>query len=196
MSNLILTKGLISRNGAVEPNVQGAIKVFLQNAYNANSPLTSRTVDTANGQRTVTTVNASLKTDETMVKQLKYFFNLDIPEGQFVQFRVNLWGNTGDNLGKFNPKNGDLFMFFVRDLRVTQFTRKNGNPGFNLDATAYAFEPVNTGKKANGDGGQKPAASKPAQTTTSRPAAPAYPAQTEYDSDDFAAVDDSDDLPF
>ena len=193
-NNLNLTKGLISRNGSVEPTVIGGIKVFLQNAYNANSPLSTRTVDTANGQRTVTTVNASLKTDETMCKQLKYFFGQDVPEGQFVAFRITLWGRPGENLSRFNPKNGDLYLFFVSDMRVNEFTRKNGTPGFALEATAFAFEPAGNGKKGDGSANKAPD-NKPAQKAAS-PSASSYPAQTEYDNDDFAAVEDSDYLPF
>lgn len=197
MNNLILTKGLVSRNGAVEPAVQGAIRVFLQNAYNSDTPLESRTVTVGDKQRTVVTANASLKVDELMSKQLNYFFGKDVPEGEFVRFRVQLWGKPGDNLMRFNAKKGDLYLFFIKDLRVNNFTRKNGAEGFSLDATAYAFEPV-TAKKANGgtNNGQTANPADHSAQKRQNTQAPSYPAQTEYDSDDFAAVDDSDDLPF
>ena len=42
---LYLTKGIASRNGAVENVVQGAAKVFLKNIYGTNSPIRVNTVD-------------------------------------------------------------------------------------------------------------------------------------------------------
>lgn len=198
MANLFLTKGLMSSKGKVENTVIGGVKVFLQKAYGSDSPLETHTVTLGDGSTAeATRVNASLKIDESMARQLKYFFDLDVPAGDFVRFQLTLWGQAGTNLRKFNPQNGDLYLFFISALRVDRFQRKDGTPGFSLAGRAFAFEPALTKKRADGEA-NKPAA-KPAAKAASAPqqAKPAYPEQTEtYSEEDFEAIAESDDLPF
>lgn len=149
-----------------------------------------------NGQpvtRSVTNIEGSYKVDQLMAKQLKFFFGVDIPEGDFLNIRVALWGKPGENLAKFNVNDGDLYMFMLRNISLETFTRKNNATGYQLSAQAFDFEPLRTKKADDNNGAAKApqaAAPKPAQ------AAPQAPVQDDYSADDFAAIDDSDDLPF
>lgn len=195
---LLLNKGIANRKGQVVNVVQGGVKVFLKNIYGTKSPVRLNTVagTDANGNpvnRTVANVEGSYKIDDFMAKQLKYFFGLDLPKDSYIGVRVALWGRTGEALSKFNLHDGDLYMFMANDVKVNPFQRKDNTTGYSLNVTAYDFEPLKTKKV---DSEAMPAANTPAASsvpnTFNTPTMPA----ADYGADDFAAINDSDDLPF
>lgn len=196
---LYLNKGIQTRKGAVDPAVQGAVKVFLKNIYGTTSPIRVNKVNGVdrNGQpvtRTVANVEGSYKVDDLMASQLKYFFNVDIPKGDFLNIRVAIWNKAGENLAKFNLSEGDLYMFMVRDIAMDTFSRSNGNTGYQLNAQAFDFEPLRTKRSGENAAGKD---EHPAQQSYAAPqSAPSIPQDENYGADDFAAIDDSDDLPF
>lgn len=196
---LYLNKGIQTRKGAVDPAVQGAVKVFLKNIYGSTSPIRVNTVNGAGRDgkpvtRTVANVEGSYKVDELMASQLKYFFNADIPTGDFLNIRVAIWNKAGENLAKFNLNEGDLYMFMVRDITLESFNRNNGKPGYQLNAQAFDFEPLRT-KRAGGENADKDEHQNQ-QSYAAPQSAPSIPQDDNYGADDFAAIDDSDDLPF
>lgn len=204
---LFLTKGITSHNGVIEDTVYGSVKVFLKNIFGTSSPIRVNSVNgiDRNGQpvtRNVTNVEGSYKVDELMARQLKFYFDVEIPKGDFINIRVALWGVPGDNLAKFNINEGDLYMFMLRSISLESFSRRNNTTGYQLSAQAFDFDVVRS-KKAdeNGAAPQKSAVQKAASVPAQDYSAPAVqkaapvPVQ-DYSADDFAAIDDSDDLPF
>lgn len=202
-NNLFLTKGIVKRKGAVVDTVQGAVKVFLGKQYESDSPIKTGTFDVVNPntgatiQRNYCNVRGQVKADSFIAKQMKYFFNQDIPEGDFLTFEISLWGPNADNFVKFNPKVNDLVTFFANSISVTTFPRRNGGTGISVSVQAFAFD---MSRNAHGENGGKNSGSKqsapkaPAAKQNTAPAA--QPSYNAPDFDDFAAIEEADDLPF
>lgn len=148
--------------------------------------------------RSVTNVEGSYKVDELMARQLKFFFDVDIPQGDYLNIRVALWGKPGENLAKFNVNEGDLYMFMLRSIELGDFARKNGSTGYQLNAQAFDFDPLHTKKAEGNNSGNSNSSNtgKARPKSAARKAAPPVPEHDDYGADDFAAIDDSDDLPF
>ena len=164
--------------------VSGAVKIYLRKPYGSQELATTRDVTGQNGQtRTVCNVEGSVKLDQYMVKQLGYFFNVNLAEGSYLNVRVGLWGPAAKALSKFNLNEGDAYMFILSNATLSSFNKKDGSVGYQVDANAFDFEhiPANP-NNAQANGGQNRA--QPA-TNNVGPTA-----------DDFAAIDESEDLPF
>ena len=175
------------RNG--KQIVDGAVKIFLRKPFSQTALASTRDVNTANGSRTVTNVEGSVKLDDFMVKQIKYFFNIDLGVNSYLNVRVGVWGSMGKALAKFNLNEGDLYMFMASRVELQNFTKKDGSTGYQLNVNAFDFEPIRTAGRNNQNGSAS-------QNTDAAPQA----AQPSYNAgpgaDDFAAIDDSGDLPF
>lgn len=189
---LKLAKGIAKgKNGAVVENVFGGLKLFVRKPYGSQNVLTTRDVDGpdrngAPAQRKVVNAEGFYHVDETFVKAIQYYFGKDVSsENRGLTVRISLWDKVGERLLKFNPQENDLYMFLVRDVRIQEFNRRDGSVGYALQGTAYDFEPLKTQKRNSAQPAQNAApAAAPAQNSN----VPAY--------DDYAAIDDSEDLPF
>lgn len=175
------------RNG--KQIVDGAVKIFLRKPYGQTALSTTRDVNTANGSRTVTNVEGAVKLDDNAVKQIKFFFNVDLPIDSYINVRVGVWGSMGKALAKFNLNDGDLYMFMASRAELQNFTKKDGSTGYQLNISAFDFEPVRTAGRNNQNGNASQNAN--AAPQASQPSYNAGPG-----ADDFAAIDDSEDLPF
>lgn len=181
--NLYFTHGY-DRNG--KQIVTGAVKIFLRKPYGQTAMFTTRDVTTASGNaRTVTNVEGSIKLDDYMVKQVNHFFNVNMMSGSYLNVRVGIWGVMGKALTKFNLNDGDIYMFLLNSATLQQYNKKDGSVGYQLNANAFDFEPIRTAGRNNQNGNH-------AQNTNAAPQA----AQAGPGADDFAAIDDSEDLPF
>ena len=169
--NLYFTHGY-DRNG--KQIVTGAVKIFLRKPYGQTAMFTTRDVTTASGNaRTVTNVEGSIKLDDYMVKQVNHFFNVNMMSGSYLNVRVGIWGVMGKALTKFNLNDGDIYMFLLNSATLQQYNKKDGSVGYR------------TAGRNNQNGNH-------AQNTNAAPQA----AQAGPGADDFAAIDDSEDLPF
>ena len=156
-----------------------------------------------------------MKVDDYLARQVKYFFNVDIPVDTFLNVRVSLWGRLGENFTRFPSAEGDCVSFLANDWKLTQFARRDGTPGYQLEGTAREFCKLRSAQDSNGqtyNAAPRATAPAPAQTAAPRAAAAPAPVRTAapapapaaapaystpgYTAADFAAVDDSDDLPF
>lgn len=172
--------------------VTGAVKLFLKPNYTTKQMSNTQTVTGVNGnERTVCNVEGSIKLDDRMVTQLKYFFgdNVALNSGDFLNVRVGVWGAMGKALSKFTLNDGDLYMFILTNAKLDTFEKKNGQTGYQLNANAFDFEPLRSAKNAAGTN-QNSDKTKAGASSAAPAAAASNP------SDDFAAVDESDDLPF
>lgn len=195
--NLYLKKGVRRKaDGAIIDTVDGGIKLWLKKPYGAQAAFTVREVLGAgrDGQqvtRKVCNVEGSLRVDEFLAPQLKYFFSLDLPLDSFIDVRIALWDKRAEALTKFNPQEKDLFMFILTEIHSESFQRRDGSTGYQLSGSAFDFEPLRTQKRENSTN-----ASAPTQSAVQSDAQSAAPSYVAYIGDDFAAIDDSDDLPF
>lgn len=192
--NFMLTKGVRNHNGAIENCVYGTLRVFLNNAYNADSPITKSQVNTTDrdGNETIldlTNVEASFKANEYDVNALKYLFGEDVAVDEFVNVRITISGKRAEAFLKFNPKKGDCFEFGACNVELESFDRRNGSKGHRMNARVFDFD---TGFNRNGNGQNNTGNPAPA----AKAAAPAKAAVQTASAGDMAAVDDSDDLPF
>ena len=185
MKALYFKKGFNKNGGEI---VDGAVKIFLRKPYGKTEMFTTRDVTSSTGNtRTVTNLEGSIKLDEYMAKQVKYFFNVDLAADTYLNVRVGVWGSMGKAIAKFNLKDGDCYMFLLSNAKMDGFTKKDGSTGYQLNANAFDFEPIRTDRAQNGNAAQKSnAGSQPAQDT-------GFSAGV---SDDFAAIEDSEDMPF
>ena len=173
MKALYFKKGFNKNGGEI---VDGAVKIFLRKPYGKTEMFTTRDVTSSTG-----------KLDEYMAKQVKYFFNVDLAADTYLNVRVGVWGSMGKAIAKFNLKDGDCYMVLLSNAKMDSFTKKDGSTGYQLNANAFDFEPIRTDRAQNGNAAQKSnAGSQPAQDT-------GFSAGV---SDDFAAIEDSEDLPF
>ena len=175
------------RNG--QQIVDGAVKIFLRKPYGQTALASTRDVNTANGSRTVTNVEGSVKLDDFMVKQIKYFFNVDLPIDSYINVRIGVWGSMGKALAKFNLNDGDLYMFMASRAELQNFAKKDGSTGYQLSISAFDFEPIRTAGRNNQNGNASQSTNTASQAA--QPSDNAGPG-----ADDFAAIDDSEDLPF
>ena len=110
---------------------------------------------------------------------------------------VTAWGKTAEFVCKYFPK-GALIAIDGR-LQTRQYQDKNGN---NRTAVEVVANNVNfAGSKSNGNnqggGSYQNAAPSYQNAAPARPAAvEAAPSYSAGNADDFAVIDDSDDLPF
>ena len=110
---------------------------------------------------------------------------------------VTAWGKTAEFVCKYFPK-GSLIAIDGR-LQTRQYQDKNGN---NRTAVEVVANNVNfAGSKSNGSnqggGSYQNAAPSYQNAAPARPAAvEAAPSYSAGNADDFAVIDDSDDLPF
>lgn len=215
--NLFLNR-LVGANNAV--TVYGGARIFVRKPYGSKDLLVARSVNTTdrNGQprqATVVEVNGSYKVDDLLARQIKYFYGV-VPAETYLNVRVSIWDKMGENLLKFPPNEGDSYMFFFSKVELQQFNRKDGNVGYQLQGTAYDFcrlrtADENAAMRTNNSTSHSVSApvQVPPQTTATTavqapvrimaaPAAAPAPAYNtpQYTADDFAAIDDSDDLPF
>lgn len=167
--------------------VGGAVKIFLRKPYGTTDMSVMREVNVGSNTRTVCNVEGSIKLDDYMVKQLKYFFNKDVPSGSYLNVRVGVWGSMGKAISKFNLADGDIYMFMVQSAELQNFNKKDGSVGYQLNVNAFDFEPIRTGR-GNQNGGNN------SQHTQN--AAPVQQNNAGAVADDFEAIDESDDLPF
>lgn len=195
--NLYLKKSVrLKGDGGITDIVDGGVKLWLKKPYGAQAAFTVREVLATDREgkqvtRKVCNVEGSLRVDEFLASQLKYFFSLDLPLDSFIDVRIALWGKRGESFAKFNPQEKDLFMFILTEIHLENFPRRDGSTGYQLSGTAFDFEPIRTQKRENGaNTNTAPVASAPTQPAA-QSNAPSYAAY-----DDFAAIDDSDDLPF
>lgn len=189
---LMLKKNNIVRNNGTAAVVSGGVKVFLRNFYGSSNAVQQRTVDTMKGSTTVTNLTGVYKVDDTMKKQVKYFFDKDVDVDSYINVTVALWGKRGDVVANmFAPAEGDLFLFMADNVTADEFPRKNGKVGLALNVTAYDFDVLRRAKDNEDGNASKPAAQAPSYQSNPAPAPAA--AQTVPD---FEAIDDSDDLPF
>ena len=185
--NLYFTHGY-DRNG--KQIVTGAVKIFLRKPYGQTALSTTREVNTSSGNtRTVTNVEGSIKLDDFMVKQVKYFFNVDMASGSYLNVRVGVWGSMGKALSKFQLTDGDIYMFLLSSATMQQFNKKDGSVGYQLNVNAFDFEPIRTAGRNNQN-------SNASQNTNVAPQAVQSSHNAGPGADDFAAIDDSEDLPF
>ncbi len=175
---LYLNKGY-KKNG--EEKVQGAIKLFLKKPYNSLQVYPGvRTVAVGNKQHTVGSVEGSVKVDGFLKSQIEYAFNTEVEENSYLQIKVSLWDKKAEALEKFNLDERDLLLFFVSNIELNSFSKKDGSTGYALTATAYDFEMLRKAPSA-------------AQSDSSAKA----PVHQEPDSDyDMDAVNESDDFDF
>lgn len=197
---LKLTKGIAKgKGGAIVDVVHGGLKLFVRKPYGSQTTLTMREVDGRDRdgnptKRKVVNVEGFYHTDETFVKAIQYFFGKDVSsETRGLTVRIALWDKAGERLMKFDPQEKDLYMFFIREAHLEEFQRRDNSVGYSLTATAFDFEPIRTQKRENAAPAQNVAPAQnaaPAQATAPAQSAnvPAY--------DDYAAIDDSEDLPF
>ena len=190
--NLYLQKGF-DRNG--NSIVQGGVKFFIKKPYGKNECVSLREVTINGTTKSVANLSGFLKVDDFLQKQLKYFFNVDVPMDELVNINVSVWGKTADILSKFNVQEGNLYFFLVSGGKIETFDRKNGGVGYQLSFNAFDFEPLRTGNKGNENNNSAENHQPEAQ-----PAAQAAPAQVPNFADSmqaaFDAIDDSEDLPF
>lgn len=186
-----------NRNG--QEVVAGGVKIYLRKPYGSQTLENVREVMGQNGPRTVCNVEGSVKLDQYMVKQIAYFFNVNLSEGSFLQVRVGVWGSMGKALSKFPLNEGDCYLFMASNVRMESFSKRDGSTGYQIVVTAFDFEHIPTnGKNAqNNNAGQN--AGQPRQNNVqqrNQPAPTPAPAYTGPSADDFAAIDESEDLPF
>lgn len=202
MKTLYLKKGRTLDNGTTA--IDGAIEIFLRKQYDTQSITSVSEIPTKNGSTTVCNCEGSIKIDEFTQKQLKYFFDVELPIDSYVNIKVGVWGTWGKAFAKFQMAEGDRCMFILNEIKLSSFTRKDGTIGYELRATAFDFK--QTYKKVNEDGTRVPSAAAIAAPAysgrTATPASATAPAtappvtQQALSVDDLAALDDSDDLPF
>ncbi len=193
--NFMLAKGIRNHNGAVEGCVYGTIRVFLNNVYNTDSPITVRQINTVDrdGNQTVmnlTNVEASFKVNEFDVSALKYFFGEDVAVDEFVNISITISGKRAEAFLKFNPKKGDCFEFGASNVELESFDRRDGSKGHRMNVRVFDFD-AGFNRNASGNN-NRPDNAAPAANN----AAPAKAAAQTTSAGDMAAVDDSDDLPF
>ena len=101
---------------------------------------------------------------------------------------VVAWRGTAEFVCKYFQKGSMIAL--DGSLQTRMYTDKNGN---NRKAYEVVANNVNfTGSKASSGGSYAPAQ----QQEYSRPAAPAVPSYSAGSADDFAVIDDNEDLPF
>ena len=209
MSKNIFLNKIKSANGNI---VYGAARIFLRKPYGSNELLKTKNVTrtTANGPTpaTVTEVSGSLKVDDLLARQAKYFFGVDLPVDMYLNVRVTLWDKVGENFTRFPRTEGESVMFFSGNWKLTSFNRKDGSVGYQLEGSAYDFCALRSAQEQNQGASAAAKTAAPAQkaapqttqtaaASAQKAAAPtAYNAPGQYTAEDFAGVDESDDLPF
>ena len=198
------TKVFYLRKDKNTGSVSGGVEIFLRPPYGTQNVSSVNEIQGKNGPVTVCNCEGSIKVDELTQKQIKYFFGKEVPVGSYLNVKVGVWGNLGKVLSGFQLADGDRIMFLVSDAKIAEFNRKNGDIGYELRVSAFDFKQTYT--KRNEDGTRAPAykaTMAPASGNTAPAPAPA--AAPSYDiggyssgttADDFAAIDDSEDLPF
>ena len=110
---LYLKKNKVIRKGQETEVVDGAVKLWLKNPYGEQAAYTYRNDIQATDRqgapitRSVCNVEGSMRVDEFLAKQLKYFFGLELPVDSFINVRISLWDKRADALMKFGPQEKD-----------------------------------------------------------------------------------------
>lgn len=198
-------------------SANGGMRFFLHKPYGSQDLIPGRRVNTARGEQVVYEANGGLKVDDLLKRQLAYFFGVEFPVDSFLNVKVSMWGKCGENFLKANPQERDSFMFFGNSWRLNQFAKRDGGVGYELVGSAFDYCRLRSAQDSNGqtyNAAPRATAPAPAQTAAPRAAAAPAPVRTAapapapaaapapaystpgYTAADFAAVDDSDDLPF
>ena len=163
--------------------IAGAANLFLRNFYNKDTAYELKTYTKKDGSDGfVGTANASVALNDNIRKDIKYWFDVDLPETGYLNIRVTCWNALGQRLEKFHLTTGSHLIFLARNFSMESFPRKDGSTGWQLEVTPYDFivQKSASSKSENNAGDQ------------------GYQESENIGLDDFAEVedDDCDDLPF
>jgi hypothetical protein len=113
-----------------------------------------------------------------------------------VDFRFNLSGFPAQNFIEHTPRWGQDIIFMLYDMKVDEFTRRDGTKGYNVSAKCAGFNAIGSLKKA--DGSDRPAIRIKGLDEADAAAKPAPAAQTvqEAMSNLNIEFEDDDELPF
>lgn len=140
-------------------HVYGGLNIFCNKHYGSDE-VGKKTVVEKNGKKlAVLTLASSYKVDEALAAKIKFLFNVDVVKDTYLNVRASVFSNLATRFDNVTIGEGDYLALYASNVKLEEYSKKDGSKGYQLSATCFDFEVRNRSNKT-----ATPAATAPATT--------------------------------